>query len=94
MTQQKKAMACQTIPQVAGWKTATMMKHYARVLDAWRAREITRGCRSAIGHKAVKRHGVTKVALGDRQAARLSRASRERSAHSLAAGSAAGIAAL
>jgi hypothetical protein len=51
-------MACQTIPRVVGWKIATMMKHCARLLDAWRAREITRGCRSTIGHKAVKRHGL------------------------------------
>jgi hypothetical protein len=54
---------------VAGWKIATTMKHYARLLDAWRAREITRRYRRTIGHKAVKRHGVTKVALADREAA-------------------------
>jgi hypothetical protein len=30
----KKAMACQTIPKVAGWKIATMMKRYARPLEA------------------------------------------------------------
>src|ERR1022692_4456478 len=40
---------------------------------------ITRGCRSAIGHKAVKRHSL-KGCPADREAACLA-ASRERSAH-------------
>jgi hypothetical protein len=47
MTQQKNAMACQTIPQVASWKTATMMKHYARplrgILRTWPISAIPEG---------------------------------------------------
>jgi hypothetical protein len=46
-------MACQTIPQVAGWKIATMMKHYARLLDAWRSRE------AVAARSAIKRSSAT-----------------------------------
>jgi hypothetical protein len=50
-------MACHTIPQAAGWKIATMMKHYAGLRDAWRSREavaargvpVIPGCRACAG---------------------------------------------